>query len=86
MFSHIITSGSSLPEARGGHSLCAIICERVLTIYLPVPSRLQTKRHFYVRIPAEGQIRFVEINKKELRVHEVQAKWRFCFLSNICIY
>jgi hypothetical protein len=31
MFSHIITFGSSLPEARGGHSLCAIICERVLT-------------------------------------------------------
>jgi hypothetical protein len=30
MFSHIITFGSSLPEARGGHSLCAIICERVL--------------------------------------------------------
>jgi hypothetical protein len=30
MFSHIITFGSSLPEARGGHSLYAIICERVL--------------------------------------------------------
>ena len=30
MFSHIITFESSLPEARGGHSLCAIICERVL--------------------------------------------------------
>jgi hypothetical protein len=37
MFSHIITFGSSLPEALGGHSLCAIICERVLrraTCYL----------------------------------------------------
>jgi hypothetical protein len=31
MFSHIIIFGSSLPEALGGHSLCAIICERVLT-------------------------------------------------------
>jgi hypothetical protein len=30
MFSHIITFGSSLPELLGGHSLCAIICERVL--------------------------------------------------------
>jgi hypothetical protein len=31
MFSHIIIFGSSLPEARGGHSLCTIICGRVLT-------------------------------------------------------
>jgi hypothetical protein len=31
MFSHIIIFGSSLPELLGGHSLCAIICGRVLT-------------------------------------------------------
>jgi hypothetical protein len=30
MFSHIIIFGSSLPELLGGHSLCAIICGRVL--------------------------------------------------------
>jgi hypothetical protein len=30
MFSHIIIFGSSLPEALGGQSLYAIICERVL--------------------------------------------------------
>jgi curved DNA-binding protein len=31
MFSYIIIFGSSLPELLGGHSLCAIICGRVLT-------------------------------------------------------
>jgi hypothetical protein len=30
MFSHIIIFGSSLPELLGGHSLCTIICGRVL--------------------------------------------------------
>ena len=33
MFSHIITFGSSLPEALGGQSLYTIICERVLRSY-----------------------------------------------------
>ena len=32
MFSHIIIFGSSLPELLGGHSLCTIICGRVLSI------------------------------------------------------
>jgi hypothetical protein len=41
MFSHIITFGSSLPEARGGHSLCAIICERVL-----IPEKRQQQLKF----------------------------------------
>ncbi len=36
MFSHIIIFGSSLPELLGGHSLCAIICGRVLMMTVPL--------------------------------------------------
>ena len=46
MFPHIITFGSSLPEARGGHSLCAIICERVLTVASSVDLAEIIRFHF----------------------------------------
>ena len=47
MFSHIIIFGSSLPELLGGHSLCAIICDRVLITSQPD----QARQYEITRIP-----------------------------------
>ena len=44
MFSHIIIFGSSLPELWGGHSLCAIICGRVLMSKNRVHRSLRQRR------------------------------------------
>ena len=45
MFSHIIIFGSSLPELLGGHSLCVIICGRVLIDAESTANRILVANH-----------------------------------------